>query len=311
MSYKIHPLLPLLALLLAPQCVREVPIDLPEQPTRIVIVSHFTDGEPMLVEVSLSQSLTDPGDPIFPTEADITMAIRGKFSSRLAPMVDLGGRPYWQSRDPLTQGTEYSLTVRIGGLETAEAMSAIPHPAGDPRLRVDSAKIRIIPLEGDKLALRVPLEISLADLPVANRYFAFGLRHEIEIFEWVNGERVPDEYYEADTKFLADGRTLALVYDTPEKVVLVNENYWNGSAPTLNVDAIIPFDPAYEQPRRILVEWRTLSEEFYRYHLSLARQGNNIPLNDPDALYNNILGGYGNFSGYARKYMAVTIPEGF
>jgi len=311
MTFKVPPLFLAGILLFAVRCVREVSIDLPEQPTKIVVISHFTNGEPMQVEVSFSQSLTDVGDPEIPIVADVTMAVQGKFADRLTRRMDDGGRIFWQGRDALAIGTEYSLTVRIGGLETAEAISKVPAPVNLEGVRIDTSRMQLIDVSDGKLALRVPIEITMAGVPAENRFFAFGLRHEIEIFEWINGERVPDEYYETDTKFLADGRTLALIYDTPEKVVLVNENFWSAGRKTLAVDAIVPFDPTYEQPRRIQVEWRTLSEEFYRYHLSLARQGNNIPLNDPDALYNNIMGGYGNFSGFSRTNLWVPIPEGF
>lgn len=311
MSFKYLLLLVTCALLLSIRCAREVPIDLPEQPTRIVAISHFTNGEPIQVELSLSQSLLDVGDPVFPDDPDITISVKGTFAGRLLQLTDDGGRTYWQTRDAAVLGTEYSLTVRIGGLETAEAASTIPVPVAVVGVLADTNQVRVIDLADGKLALRVPLRITLADLPQGNRFFAFGLRHEIEIFELVNGERVPDEYYEADTKFLADGRTLTLVYDTPEKVVLVNENFWSNGLNTLTLDAIVPFDPAYERPSRIFVELRTLSEEFYRYHLSLARQGNNLPLNDPDALYNNVNGGYGNFSGYSRSTDTIAIPNVF
>jgi hypothetical protein len=61
-------------------------------------------------------------------------------------------------------------------------------------------------------------------------------------------------------------------------------------------------------PSKLLIEWRTLSEEFYRYHLSLSRQGNlALPFNDPDAVYNNVSGGFGNFSGYSVVYYEVSL----
>ena len=56
------------------------------------------------------------------------------------------------------------------------------------------------------------------------------------------------------------------------------------------------------------MEWRTLSEEFYKYHLSVDRQGNNLPLSDPDAVYNNVSGGYGNFSGYSVRVDTIELP---
>jgi len=298
-------------LVLAMGCVREIALDLPDAPTRIVALSHFTVGEPIQVEVSLSQKLTEAGDPVLPFNADVSIAVGGQFLDKLFRVVDDGGRIYWQSRDLVQVGTEYSLAVRIGGLETIEAGSSAPKSVPLAAVQVDTGQMVLTNLPDGKRVLRVPLQIQLSKLPDANRFFAFALRHEIETFEIVNGEPVPDEYYEVQSKFLADGRTLALVYDTPEQVVLVNENYWSDNQNTLYLDAIVPFDPAYERPRRILVEWRTLSEEFYRYHLSLARQGNNVPLNDPDALYNNIIGGYGNFSGYSVLEYATLIPYTF
>lgn len=309
MCAKSFRLLVFASALLFVRCVREVPIDLPEQPEKIVALSHFTTGLPIQVEVSLSQSLSDAGDPTIPFNADVSIAVAGKFLDKLFRVTDDQGRIYWESRDLVEPATEYTLAVKIPGLESVEAASSVPDPVELAGTRIDTGAMRVVDLGNGKLALRVPIEIILAGIPEQNRFFAFGLRHEIEIFEVINGERVPDEYYETSTKFLADGRTLALVYDTPEKVVLVNENFWSNNLKTLSIDALIPFDPAYERPRRLFVEWRTLSEEFYRYHLSLARQGNNIPLSDPDALYNNVKGGYGNFSGYSLRGDTLVLPE--
>lgn len=306
----IIPLLLLIACL-SGQCVRETSIDLPEQSPKIVALSHFTTGSPIQAEVSLSQALTDAGDPTIPFNADVSIAVNGKFLDKLFRVTDESGRIYWESRDLVQPAVDYTLTVRIAGIDPVEATSAAPYPVKLGAVRIDTAGLRLIDLTDGQKALRVPLEISLSKLPADNRYFAFGLRHEIEVFELVNGEPVPDEYYESSTKFLADGRTLALVYDTPEKVVLINENYWNDNQETLSIDALIPFNPAYERPKRIFLEWRTLSKEFYRYHLSLARQGNNLPLNDPDALYNNIIGGYGNFSGYSVTNDTLALPDSF
>jgi len=292
-------------------CVRETTIDLPVEPTKIVALSHFTIGQPIQVEVSFSQALTDAGDPVIPFEADVSIAVGGKFLDKLFRVTDDGGRIYWQSRDSVEANTEYTLAVRIAGLDPVSSKSIAPNPTLLDRVRIDTAEIRLLDLENSQKALQVPLHISVADLPEQHRYFAFGLKHEIEIFEVIDGEPVPDEYYEVASKFLADGRTLALVYDTPENVVLINENFWQDAQDVLSVDVLIPFDPDYERPRRIFLEWRTLSEDYYRYHLSLSRQGSNIPLNDPDALYNNIEGGYGNFSGYSFDQDTIGIPDIF
>ena len=296
------------------RCVREVAIDLPEQPTRIVALSHFTPEQPFQVEVSLSQGLTDAGDPVIPFDADVFVAVEGKFLDKLYRVADNGPRIYWESRDLVAAESSYLLSVRIAGIESIQALSSAPKPVLLDRVQVDTPNVRLLQLADGKAAMRVPLRIYLAGLPAEKHYFAFSLGQEIAKYPVINGQiqlDQPDEYTYESTKFLADGRTLALVYDTPEKVVLVNENFWSDNRNMLALDALIPFDPYDERPKRLFVEWRTLSEEFYRYHLTLARQGNNLPLTDPDALYNNIEGGYGNFSGYSFVMDTLNLPNPF
>ncbi len=296
-------------------CVREVEIDLPAQPVKIVALSHFTPGQPFRVEVSLSQALTDAGDPTIPFNADVAIALEGKFLDKLFRVTGDGPRIYWESRDLVSPESEYLLSVRIGGLEPAEALSYAPAPILLDRVQIDTPNMRLIELTGGKVAMRVPLKIFVANLPLEKRYFAFNLAQEVATYPVIDDEirldLPPDEYTYESTKFLADGRTLALVYDTPEKVVLVNENFWSDDKNYLALDALIPFDPADQRPIHLFVEWRTLSEAFYRYHLSVARQGNNLPLNDPDALYNNVVGGYGNFSGYSVDMDTISLPYPF
>lgn len=296
-------------------CVREVDIDLPEQPVKIVALSHFTPGQPFRVEVSLSQALTDAGDPAVPFSADVAIALEGKFLDKLYRVSGNGSRIYWESRDLVTPESEYLLSVRIAGLDPVEALSYAPNPVLLDRVQIDTANMRLLDLADGKVAMRVPLKIFVSNLPEEKRYFAFNLAQEIATYPVINDEirldLPPDEYTYESTKFLADGRTLALVYDTPEKVVLVNENFWSDNKNYLALDALVPFDSSDQRPLHLFVEWRTLSEEFYRYHLSVARQGNNLPLNDPDALYNNVIGGYGNFSGYSADIDTIALPYPF
>lgn len=296
-------------------CVREVDIDLPEQPVKIVALSHFTPGQPFRVEVSMSQALTDAGDPTVPFSADVAIALEGKFLDKLYRVSGNGSRIYWESRDLVTPESEYLLSVRIAGLDPVEALSYAPNPVLLDRVQIDTANMRLLDLADGKVAMRVPLKIFVSNLPEEKRYFAFNLAQEIATYPVIDDEirldLPPDEYTYESTKFLADGRTLALVYDTPEKVVLVNENFWSDNKNYLALDALVPFDSSDQRPLHLFVEWRTLSEEFYRYHLSVARQGNNLPLNDPDALYNNVIGGYGNFSGYSADIDTIALPYPF
>lgn len=286
----------LLTLLFATRCAREIQLDLPDEPPKTVAVCHFTTGQPFQVKVSLSRPSYASGPPEYPALANVTVAKNGQFIDKLF-YVSEGA--YWQSRDTAFPGATYSLAVSIDGLPNIEAASSVPDHRPLAPVEVDWDNLRTVPWDSVHQALRVPLTLCALDLPEYDRFFAFNLRHEIEVFKIVNGQSVPDYTYEGSSAFLTDGRTLSLLRTIPEPVVLIDEQYWSDDRRTIQLDALIPFDPTDEKPRRIFVEWRTLSGEFYRYHLSLSRQGDNLPLSDPDAIYNNVIGGYGNFSGYS------------
>ncbi len=290
------------------RCAREVIIDLPEQPTKLVAVCHFTEGENFRVKVSLSQDVNDDSDPVFLQSMVVaTLSTDGQFWDKLKPDTTVTSKiSYWVSnRDFLAEpGVEYSFSVRVSGYPAIQSSSKIPPKIKLAPIVLGAGDLSVNSLGSGLSELRIPLELRLSELPSGGHYFAFNLTHEIEVND------PPDIYtVEGRTNFLADGRTFSLLHDIPEPVVLVNENYWADDRRTLYLVARIPFDPTYERPRRIFIEWRTLSEPFYRYHLSLSRQSSNLPFSDPDAVFNNIEGGYGNFSGYAVSVDTVLIPN--
>lgn len=285
-------------------CAREIQIDLPEEPEKIVAISHFTEGEPIRARLTLSRPAYASGQPEIVEDAAVSV-FRG--DQLLEPLSFDKNLKYWQGTIPAEPGVEYKLVVQAEGLPDASGSSSIPQYVPLAPIQINREDIRIVGWDSVRQALRIPMVLRPQQLPEQNRYFAFALRHEIEVFSIVNGQPVPDYFYEGSSAFLTDGTTLALLHSIPEPVVLIDEKYWNDDRQEIRLEALVPFNPANEKPRRILIEWRTLSGEFYRYHLSLARQGNNQPLGDPDAVYNNIDGGYGNFSGYSSNIDALDL----
>jgi hypothetical protein len=299
-----------LGLMLA-RCARETIIELPEEPPRLVAICHFTEGQHFRVKVSLSKSVNDGSKPFFPDDVDATLSINGNFWDRLHPdTTDKENITYWESNQVKIARPEidYAFSVRVPGYPTITSRSKIPAHVPLEPLLLTAGDITVTPLNETLHELRVPLALQLTHLPADNHYFAFNLTHETNVYDPAVPSTV--DFTEAGgTNFLADGRTFSLLHDIPEPVVLVNENFWADGRKTLFLTARIPFIPGTERPHLIFVEWRTLSPEFYRYHLSLSRQGGNLPLSDPDAVFNNIENGYGNFSGYAVSVDTVIIPN--
>jgi hypothetical protein len=297
--------------LLFVRCAREVIIDLPEQPTKLVAVCHFTTGENFRVKISLSQTVNDATEPFYLQSLDATLSVNGEFWDRLKPdTTDKDQISYWVSnqKQKAEAGVAYAFSVRVPGYTPIQSSSKIPKHIDIEPIVLGAGDISVVQLSDGQSELRIPLELRLGDLPPDAHYFAFNITHVTEVYETLVPP-VIDFTEEGQTNFVTDGRTFSLLHDIPEPVVLINENYWADDRRALYLVARIPFDPANERPRLIFIEWRTLSEEFYRYHLSLSRQGSNLPFSDPDAVFNNITGGYGNFSGYTDSIYTVQIPN--
>jgi len=298
------PLLVLLSFLFA-RCAREVTIELPEEAPRAVIVSHFSPGESFKVRVTLSQTIYDTRDPIAPEKANVTILREGTVFDKLTRTTDDFGSVYWESQKLAETGIPYSIAVQVDGYPLAEASSAIPVFSPIKPVQLDFSAITETPLSDGRRLMNIPFTLKLENLPAEKRYFAFYLKHDIEVTD-DNGTTT---YEGLPTNYSSDGRTLSLLHDIAEPAVLINEKFWSDNLDSLRLDALIPYNPiAKEKPRRLYLEWRTLSEEFYKYHLSLDRQGSNLPLSDPDAIYNNVSGGYGNFSGYSVWVQMIELP---
>ncbi len=291
--------------LLAVRCAREVIIDLPEEPSRIVAVGKFTANDTFRVRVTLTQPIYDPGEVQAPADANVTVAKEGELYARLYRQTTPQGI-YWKSRKPVEPNVEYTLNVQIGGYPLASATSSVPKHLDIKPVSINHSEIAVEQLSDGSQQLRIPLALQLAN-PLADPfpehlYFAFNLTSDIDAAGFTIERQ--------QAYFAADGRTLSLLHNIPENAVLINEKYWSEGLRTLYLDALIPFKPNEDQyPVRLYVEWLTLSEEFYRYHLSVARQGSNLPLSEPDAVFNNVVNGYGNFSGYSTSTQIIDLPK--
>jgi hypothetical protein len=302
----------LILLVFQVQCAREVSIDLPEESPKTVIVCHFKPDNKFFVQLSRSQSVfsSNEFDVLDSNECKATLSIDGLFWDKLKYKYDPeSGEYFWRSRKEPEPGIPYTIAVQVPGNPLVEATSKVPN-----FYQIDAQKLLVgtpytIPLPDGTFALRVPLEIKLTELPPQNRFFAFQLINTMDVYRTDGGNQIIDYSYQSNASYTTDGRTLSLFNDlsAAESAILINENFWDGNHNTIRLDAIIQYKSGIERPVQLVVEWRTLSEEFYKYHLSLSRQGNNSPLNDPDAVYNNVKNGYGNFSSYSVAFDTIRL----
>mgnify|MGYP005839048379 CR=1 FL=1 len=287
-------------------CASEIFIDLPEEPPRLVAVCHFTDGDLFRVRLSFSQNYDEPSPLPPPEDADVTIAVGGQSMQRLRRVRGPNGDYIWEGLRPAESGINYTLAVKVQGYPRIEATSAVPAHRPLAAYNGGNGMVQYTQMQDGMRLARVPISLRPAEMPPDRRFFAFNLQYELEVFEQLpNGQIIVDYTYVTgprESSFTSDGRTIALLSDLTrlyEPLILVNEKFWNSPDASVNIDALIRYNPRFERPVNVFVEWRTLSPEYYWYFLSLASQGSTPPLAEPDAVFNNVLNGYGNFSGYA------------
>jgi hypothetical protein len=185
--------------------------------------------------------------------------------------------------------------------QTISANTTIPLPTRLNPFLMDSSTYSYNQLNKDTSVLRVPLKIIPNDLSSSDSLFAFRVEYQIVT--------TSQNEIEQKATFIADGNIFVNLHESPNGTFLVNKKLWNNNPNAeLPIDVLMPYNPNQTKSITIILEWRTVSEDYYKYYLSLSKQGNyGIIFSTPDVLYNNILNGYGNFSGFNRSRYYIKV----
>lgn len=288
------------------QCVQEVDVSLPATPPKLVAMCTFHPQNYFQVQVGLSKGLTPSTDTIRPDSVVVTVGEVGLPSQVLRWRTTRDGRTIWESSYKPRPNIPYILTVRSPrwGIVRAESTAPSISPVSTG---IDYSQMHSDTLIGGKIVTRIPVVVEMPQAPQGNRYFAFNVRQERMTYKILEGRWFVDDVRASQARFTADGRTTSLLVNINDELVLVDANYWNDTRRTLTLFVNLEYSPPMERPTKIFLEWRTLSEEFYKYYLSVSRQGKNLPLFEPDAVYSNVEGGYGSFAGYGMEFDTLVL----
>ncbi len=304
MNVKIAPSFALaLAILTLLGCTKSGFYEYPEEPSKIVVSANAVAGERMVVFINYSL-------PYYATDTvvkDFRPQVRFKDGDNGSiELVPKGIYPQlsYTTADFIRANASLELSVSALGFESVTTHTKVPQAAVLAPIIIDPSQFTNTMLDSANSLIRAPFTIALADLPATDSLFAFRLNYERTIEE--NGQELT---IESEARFVASGGTLAYLYEMPDGAFLIDKKYWaNNLGAQLKLDAVIDYPVANTEEIKLLLEWRTVSPDYYKYHLSLARSGNfTTPLSTLDVIHNNIEGGYGNFSSFARSLTAIKI----
>ena len=285
-------------LLLLTACETSVELN-PNFLPKLTIVSQIAPNgwdEGQRVYVFSSQTPSDSSQFSIPDELEVFVTeIETETTIKLKTYSDEGKVFFKIPEGFLKAGSGYRISAKAPGFESVSATTIIPMPSGISDLSVKTIIIEQSELNLSKKNLRYTLQFMI-DHFESNQYY-----HLVFYNEYF-GDPVA---YIIEPE-LSDKQTFIHHYDYG--VLVDRDDLMEGEPLAFNfVDWVVEGSGL----KRISVELRTVTEEYYKYHSTLARQliVRQDPFAEPVSIYNNIEGGYGNFSGFTRDVTSSDLPQ--
>lgn len=295
-------------LLCAATCERDLDLDVERSP-KLVVNSNFGAGQLMRVSVSQSQNILDTGNEASIANAKIDLfegTTHLETLARFIPASDTTAFYYGTLNTRPRAGQCYTISVVVPGFEDALATSCIPQPVPIQSLARSGLMIREN-AEGREFSYDIKL--TFQDPPEERNYYHLNLFQQVGryIHDGSDNQLIVQQLFRAIAFSPATSTNDLQAY--PGGGILIQDDPLLGSY-TFRVNTKI--DPDFEILGKLYAELRSVSEEYYLFHKSLARQSASAgqgTLSNPVMVYNNIQNGFGVFSGYISTYDSLSIIQ--
>ena len=283
-------------LLICFSCTKEVDLDIPELPQKVVVNSLFCPDSVMQIHVSLTAGITEPKInnvdnatvKLFENDVLIKTIVsqqNGFYNSMYMPKV----------------GKEYRVEVVVPGFDVVWAESSIPKNAIVDSFLCDLSKLQTNNINN---------LIMLSEL-----FFNSDKSNGLNYYE-IRG--VNDTYKQFDESILAEN-----IIEQNPPAFCFSDQLFASSFHKLVLNGYfddITFDPFTGELNYVLLNlpFKTISKEYYNFRKSWSNHVFNqnsdthyddpltlLFLGDPIEMYTNIMGGYGVFAGYNMQLVEL------
>ncbi len=295
-SASILRILPFSFLLLFAAC--ETSIDFDKIPVaKLTIVSQIAPDSPdgQRAYVYASQSPSDSSQFYTPDNLNVKITEVGSVqTTRLNPKHEDGKTFYPIPKGFVKSGSSYRIEASSPGFESVYAITTIPWPSTISNLSIKNSRIDPSELNEFKKIVRYTLQFNI-DHFESNRYY------HIVFYNEYKGEPYPSLINPEPSD------NQAFIHHYSYGVLIDRENLAEGKPLTFN---FLDWVYGNNDIQRVNVELRLISEEYYKYQTSLARQliVRQDPFAEPVTIFNNIEAGYGNFSGFTQFVTSSDFP---
>jgi len=289
-------LLGTLVILFVGACITPAEVDFAEAEQELVVYSHFGVDEPMKIYLTHTRDPLKPNEPFKPVESATIKVYEderflGQFDHSHVPGKKSEYVALYDTGVKVTEGSSYQIEVMAEGYKNARSTEIVPHHKANVRsfdfIEED---------EGRKL-----YRLLFSDDETKDNYYQLIIKLlEKDMSDSIVSEELVDYRLvrsAAYTHFNSDTRSWTAIY--PEYAgFLFTGVKGEGDLKELFIE-IANEEGTISEAHTYKVELHNVSDAYFLYHQSVQAQlTNENALTDPVRIYNNIEGGFGNFSAY-------------
>lgn len=295
-------------------CIEQVDLGIEEIPPKLVVLSNFSDLDTLEVVVSVSRSALEEGPVEYVTNAKVDIFKGDVFLETLeyVESENEGFPSYYQSAFHVPEiGEVYTIDVSAPGFLPVNSSNTIPEAA-----TLDSTSLQLgVEITQQDLTFNqvgFSLNLKIIDPPAFENYYHLsfyqeGFDYKIDI----NGDTIREAFFSLPLVVEELGEQVPLVPYIDRRGVLLKDVDMPSSSVLFTFDGSFLYRRNDQLLGDFIVELRTVSEAYYKYHTSLARQYQSSldPFSDPVILFNNIDNGCGIFAGFISRFYLLDASQ--
>jgi len=302
--------------LLVSTCEKEVQLDIEEVDSKLAILCDFSPDEPFILELTKSKSInsTKVVSNII-NNADVQICVNNELVETIPPRNNSSNaNTKYQSSIVLPKIKQvYTLKVEVDGLAPITAISSIPEAVEISHSSIGQINTYFTD-DDETVNYEVRLGVQLEDPADETNYYQISFYQEV-LTSTPSAQQneikiIPNEGYSLIDDDLTNNFNLI------NGGVLFKDLTFNGTTKEFVFQPSFYYKPedlstnTSSTPINIIIELRSVSEEYYKYYTSVYRQtaqDNNTPFSNPTVIYSNIKNGYGIFAGYSKSTVKTPI----
>lgn len=299
--------------LLITSCEKEVQLNIEEVDSKLAILCDFSPDEPFVLELSKSRSInsTNLGGNII-NNADVQICVNNEIIETIPPInTSSDANTKYQSIVAVPKIKQvYTLKVEVDGLEPITATSSIPEAIEISHSSVGA--VTAFETDNDEMeGYEVRLGVQFEDPANETNYYQISFRQEV-ISSEQSAQPNSIEVSSNDSYSFID-EDIINNFNLIDGGILFKDLTFNGTTKEFVFQPKFFYKPGTPPntatPINIIIELRSVSEEYYKYYTSVYRQASqeNTPFSNPTVIYSNIKNGYGIFAGYSKNTVKTPI----